>query len=53
MRVALLILLALAGCGKQEDFDTRYDKTAQNILDRANAIDARIANAADNAVPPP
>ncbi|MBO9696384.1 MAG: hypothetical protein J7499_09305 [Sphingopyxis sp.] len=44
MRAALLVLLLLlAACKDEPDFDTRYDKAAKEIEARARAMDADIA----------
>ncbi len=48
MRAAALIiplLLLLAACKDEPDFDTRYDKAAKEIDARAKAMDADIAEA--------
>lgn len=44
-RAALLIvpLMLLAACGKEPDFEERYDQTAREIEARAKAMDADIA----------
>lgn len=44
-RADLLIvpMLLLAACGKEPDFEERYDKAAKEIEARAKAMDADIA----------
>lgn len=44
-RAAFLLLLLLAACKEEPDFDTRYDKAAKEIEARAKAMDAEIAKA--------
>ena len=53
MRAAILIMaLALLGaCKDQPDFDARYDKAAQEIEARAQAMDARIAESPAQGLP--
>ena len=41
--VILLPLLLLAGCKNEPDFESRYDKAAEEIEARAKAMDADIA----------
>lgn len=41
--ILLLPLLLLAACGKEPDFEERYDQTAKEIEARAKAMDADIA----------
>lgn len=41
--VLLIVLLLLAACGKEPDFEERYDKAAKEIEARAKAMDADIA----------
>lgn len=52
--VAIPFLLLLAACQDEPDFDTRYDKAAQEIEARAKAMDAAIAESdrAAGATPP-
>lgn len=47
MRGAALLLagLLLGACHDEPDFDTRYDKAAQEIDARARALDADVADA--------
>lgn len=42
-RLALLLPLLLAACHKEPSFDERYDKAANEIEERAKAMDADIA----------
>lgn len=53
MRSAVLVtvLLLLAACKGEPDFDARYDKAAQEIEARARAMDASIAGSAPQALP--
>ena len=41
--VILLPMLLLAGCKNEPDFESRYDKAAEEIEARAKAMDAAIA----------
>ena len=43
--LVILLPLLIAACGKEPDFDARYDKAAQEIETRAKAMDADIAEA--------
>lgn len=45
----LLPLLLLAGCKDEPDFETRYDKAAEEIEARAKAMDADIAESKEAA----
>jgi hypothetical protein len=47
--VILLPLLLLAGCKDEPDFETRYDKAAEEIEARAEAMDAAIAESEEAA----
>lgn len=47
MRRAVFLLLLLAGCDKEPDFEERYDKAAEEIEARARAMDADIAKSED------
>ena len=51
--VILLPMLLLAGCKNEPDFESRYDKAAEEIEARAKAMDADIAESekADAATP--
>ena len=42
LALALLIAVALAGCGREPSFDERFDETAGNIEERARAIDQEL-----------
>ena len=43
MRWALMILVAnTAACSDRRDFDQRYNDTANELQERANAIDANL-----------
>ena len=39
----LLVLLLVAGCKDEPDFDARYDKATEEIEERAKAMDEAIA----------
>jgi len=41
---AMLVLLALAGCGDRRTFDERYEDTGAKIEERARVLDEKIAN---------
>ena len=46
MRFCLpLLVLFTAACSDRRDFDERFDDTADEISQRAEAIDANLANA--------
>lgn len=49
MRVVLIVLLTLAGCGERRSFDERYADTNRNLEERAQQLDA--AAAADGSAP--
>ena len=44
-RLLVLLPLLIAACGKEPDFDERYDKAAKEIEARAKTMDADIAAA--------
>lgn len=53
MRSGILIipLALLSACKAKPDFDARYDKAAQEIEARAKAMDASIAESAEEDLP--
>jgi hypothetical protein len=44
MRLALLVLLALGGCGERRSFDERYATTQNELDERARKLDAASAD---------
>ena len=47
---ALLLVLALTGCGDRRSFDERYQDTSSALANEARALDANLA--ADNLAEP-
>lgn len=41
----LLIALAATGCGDRRSFDERYEDTSRELENRAERLDANLANA--------
>jgi len=53
MRVpALLMLVLLAGCESEPDFDRRYDEAERDIRDRAEAMEAELGTEGQDAEEP-
>ncbi|WP_439567654.1 hypothetical protein [Sphingopyxis sp.] len=48
-RAAILLMLLVAGCKDEPDFEARYDKAAEEIEARAKAMDADIAESESEA----
>lgn len=44
-RAALLLSVALAGCGDSRSFDERYEDTQRNLHERAHNLDTAMNNA--------
>ncbi|CAA9492957.1 MAG: hypothetical protein AVDCRST_MAG44-317 [uncultured Sphingomonas sp.] len=50
MRAAVLLAVALAGCGDRRSFDERYQDTQRNLQQRSHDLDAAI-NETDSVAP--
>lgn len=51
--VSLGLSILAAGCAEEPDFDTRYDEAEQAIAERADAIDAELAEERQGETGPP
>lgn len=49
MRAVLALVLCVAACRQEPNFDERYSDTQNRIAERANALDAEINSSSDSA----